>query len=147
MNRAAPRYASFRRITIGLVLVAWIGIGALPAHAADLKLGADVGTFSMYTLEVINDTRSRIDSFSIAPVGTEHWTRVDFRGPVEESSFDYELAVMLQIHDHDGCLRDLRTVLSDGRLIFARNFDLCHFHAYRPGVRFFKGHPGSRIMS
>jgi hypothetical protein len=44
----------------------------------------------------------------------------------------------------EGCLRDPPTVLSDGRRIFAHNFDLCHFNAYRPGTPF--RHSRSQIM-
>ncbi|GLQ94667.1 hypothetical protein [Dyella acidisoli] len=101
---------------------------------------------SVHIIEVINDTHSRIDSFSMAPAGSDRWTEVDFKPPMWESSFDHQQAAMLQFHDNDGCLRDLRTVLSDGRRIFASNFDLCRFHAYRPGMRFHGGHPGSQIM-
>lgn len=138
MKCTALRYAAFRLTKVGLALVAWIGIGSLPAHAAGLKPGTDAGTLSIHTLEVINDTRSRIDSFSIAPAGTDRWTNVDFKAPMQESWFDYELAIMLQVHDDGGCMHDLRTVLSDGRRIFTRNFDLCHLHAYRPGLSFSK---------
>jgi hypothetical protein len=138
MKRIAPRCAAFRAIHIGFVLAASIGIGSLPVCAADPKPGTDASTLSTHTLEVINDTRASIDSFSIAPAGTDHWTSVDFRRPMQESSFDYELAVLLQVRDDDGCLRDLRTVLSDGSRIVTRNFDLCHAHAYRPGTHIFK---------
>jgi hypothetical protein len=137
MKRIALRNANLRPIHIGFVLTACIGIGALPAHAADPEAGMRAGTRSTYTLKVINDTRSHIDSFSIAPVGTDRWTSIDFRVPMRESSFDYGLAVMLHIHDDDGCMRDLRTVLSDGRRIVTNHFDICHGHAYRPGAIIF----------
>lgn len=97
-----------------------------------------------HIIEVINDTRSQIDSFAMAPAGTGQWSEIDFRSPLQDSSFDYEVAVTLEFHDGDGCLRDLRTVLSDGRRIFAHNFDLCHFHAYRPGTPF--RHSRSQVM-
>ncbi|GFZ96868.1 hypothetical protein [Dyella caseinilytica] len=138
MKRTAPHCTRFRLTHVGFVLLACVGIGSLPAHAAGLKPDANAGAHSMFTLEVINDTRSHIDSFSIAPTGTDHWTNIDFRGPMQESSFDDALAVMLQIHDDGSCLHDLRTVLSDGRRIVTRHVDLCHLHAYRPGLSFSK---------
>ncbi|GGA35412.1 hypothetical protein [Dyella nitratireducens] len=101
---------------------------------------------SLHTLEVINDTRSSIDSFAVAPAGSGRWTEVRFKSPMQESWFDYELAVTVQFHDDEGCFRDLRTMLSDGRRIFARNFNICQYDSYRPGIRFRNGHPGSRIM-
>lgn len=90
---------------------------------------------SVHTIEVINDTRSSIDSFAIAPAGSGHWTEVDFKKPMQDSWFDYEVAVNVQIRDDEGCFRDLRTLLSDGRRVFARNFNLCRYHSYRPGSR------------
>lgn len=135
MNRETERFALFRSITTGFVLTAFIAIGAVPAHAADQTPSILADSPSMFTLKVINDTRSHIDSISIAPIGTDHWINVDFRKPMQGSSFDDGLAVILQIHDHQGCLRDLRTVLSDGQRIVVHNFDLCHVHTYRPGTR------------
>jgi hypothetical protein len=123
-------------ITIRFVSAMCIGICTLPAHTAAPGNGASA--LSMHVLELINDTRGDIDSFSIAPAGTDHWTNIDFRDAMEESSLDYGSAAILTFQDTDGCLRDLRTVLSDGRRIFTHNFDLCHFHAYSPGV-FFQG--------
>lgn len=121
-------------ITIGFISAICIGVYALSARAADP--GNSASPLSIHVLELINDTRGEIDSFSIAPAGTGHWTNVDFRGAMQESSLDYGSAAILTFHDTDGCLRDLRTVLSDGRRILTHNFDLCHFHAYSPGVFF-----------
>jgi len=121
-------------ITIGFVSAICIGACALSARAADP--GNSTSPLSLHVLELINDTRGDIDSFSIAPAGTAHWTNVDFRRAMQESSLDYGSAAILTFHDTDGCLRDLRTVLSDGRRILTHNFDLCHFHAYSPGVFF-----------
>lgn len=96
---------------------------------------------SRHSVKVINDTRSRIESFALAPAGSDHWTKVDFRG----QDFDYELAEVINFSD-DRCLYDFRTVLSDGRRILAHDFDACRFHAYRPGVRFYRGHPGEVML-
>jgi hypothetical protein len=137
MKRSVPRNVTLRPMHVGFVLLACIGIGVLPVRAADPEAGMRAGTRSTYTLKIINDTRSHIDSFSIAPFGTDRWTSVDFRVPVQESSFDYGFAVMLQLHDDGGCVRNLRTVLSDGRRIATNHFDICHGHAYRPGADIF----------
>jgi len=54
MKRTAPRCASFRFIHIWLVLAAWIGIGALPAIAADLQPGTHAGTLqgALYRIDI-----------------------------------------------------------------------------------------------
>lgn len=101
---------------------------------------------AVHTIEVINDTRSSIDSFAMAPACSGRWTEVSFKTPMQESWFDYEFAVKVQFRDGDGCFRGLRTMLSDGRRVFARNFNLCQYQSYRPGTYFRNGHPGSRIL-
>ncbi|HUA78939.1 MAG TPA: hypothetical protein VL997_01100 [Dyella sp.] len=101
---------------------------------------------SVHTIEVFNDTHSRIDSFSMAPAGSDRWVEKDFTGPGQSFSFDHQLAITLRFYDNDGCMRDLRTVLSDGRRIVARHFDVCHLHVYWPGRRFYNGHSGSPFM-
>jgi hypothetical protein len=54
MNRAAPRYTVFRPIVIWLVLLVFIGIVSLPAHAADLKPGTHAGTLqgALYRIDI-----------------------------------------------------------------------------------------------
>ena len=55
MTRAAPRYASFRRTTVGLVLAACIGISSFPpAIAADLKPGTQAGKLdgALYRIDI-----------------------------------------------------------------------------------------------
>jgi hypothetical protein len=137
MKRTVLCNATLRPMHVGFVLIACIGIGVPSVRAADPEAGMRAGTRSTYALEIINDTRSHIDSFSIAPFGTDRWASVDFRVPMQDSSFDYGFAVMLQLHDDDGCMRNLRTVLSDGRRIVTNHFDICHRRAYRPGTVIF----------
>jgi hypothetical protein len=135
MNRSSSRFATGRWFHVGWAVAVCIGVGSSFARAAVPEEGIGTRTPSTFTLEVINDTRSQIVSFSIAPAGTGHWTRIDFNRPMQPSSFDVGFAVSLRVRDDDGCLRDLRTVLSDGRRIVTRHFDLCHVHAYWPGMR------------
>lgn len=90
-------------------------------------------------VRIINDTRTQIVSFAVASAGSGRWRTIEFtRRP-----FDYGLVFTLAWHDDDGCLRDFRTMLSDGRRIDARGFDLCGPDtAYWPG-RFF--HHGRQV--
>lgn len=102
---------------------------------------------SAHNIEVVNDTRGSIVSFAMAPAGSERWTEMDFKSPAKDSWFDYKLAVTLAFRDDDaGCLRDLRTVLSNGHRILARNFNVCKHHAYRPGTLYRNDHVGSWIV-
>ncbi|GLQ46902.1 hypothetical protein GCM10007862_19530 [Dyella lipolytica] len=93
---------------------------------------------SRHSIKVINDTRNRIVAFAIAPTGSSRWINVDFG----DRPFDSQLAVMLEWHDDDVCLRDFRAMLSDGRMIVAQGFDVCRLHVYRPGFWFYNGRQG-----
>jgi hypothetical protein len=109
--------------------------------AAVLACGCSAATAqSVHVVQVINDTRSSILSFSIAPAGSHRWTKVGFG---DNRPFNYGSAFNIELHDDQGCLRDFRTVLSDGRWIFARDIDVCQLHAYRPGVRYYNSRPGT----
>jgi hypothetical protein len=87
---------------------------------------------SFHAVKVINDTHSRIVSFTMSPAGSPQDAKVDFSG----RPFDDGTAVILSFRDDDGCLRDFHTLLSDGEVITAKNFDICARHAYRPGLSF-----------
>lgn len=101
---------------------------------------------SVRSIEVVNDTRGSIDAFAVAPAGSERWTGMDFKGSEQDSWFAYRLAVTLAFRDNDGCLRDLRTVLSNRRRILVRNFNICKHHSYRPGTLVRNDHVGSWIV-
>lgn len=93
---------------------------------------------SGYAVQVANDTRSAILAFDVAPAGSSNWVHVDFT----HRPFEYMDGMIITLHDGDGCLRDFRTILSDGRRIVAHGFDLCRLHTYRPGRTFYDGHQG-----
>lgn len=100
---------------------------------------------SLYTIVVVNDTRTRIDSFAVAPAGSTRWAEVSFHD-IGKFWLESQLAVRVQFHDDDGCFHDLRTTFSDGRQVLARNFNACRYQRYEPGRYFYDGHPGSRIL-
>jgi hypothetical protein len=106
----------------------------LAACVAYLPLAALAA--SAHTIRIINDKRVQIVSFSVAPAGSSRWVEFDFK----DEPFGYEVAKTLTFRDDDGCLRDLRTVLSDGREVMAHNFDVCHDHVYWPGMTFHDSH-------
>ena len=87
---------------------------------------------SVYAVQVVNDTWGTILAFDVAPAGSSNWVHVDF----SKRPFEYGDAMVIALHDGDGCLRDFRTMLSDGRRIIAHHFDLCRLHSYRPGLPF-----------
>jgi hypothetical protein len=113
--------------------------------------GAMLASFSMvataapvHVVQVINDTHSRILSFSVASVNSQQWAEVDFSDNPSRSdnpSFGDGAAVTFELHGGLGCLRDFRTVLSDGRQIIAHHIDVCRLHTYRPSVRYYWDSP------
>jgi hypothetical protein len=105
-----------------------------------LPFGAEAQ--SVHAIQLVNDTKSQIVSFAVSPAGGDRDAKVDFTN----RSFYYGDAVNIELHDNEGCLRDFRTLTSDGRTIVARNFNVCTMHAYRPGVRFRHGLPGAPFL-
>lgn len=101
---------------------------ALPLACLPLAVVAE----SIHSIQVINDMRSQIVSFTIYPAGSNQGAEVEFANRL----FDYGTVVNLEFRDDSGCLRDFRTLLSDGEKIVARNFNVCTRHAYRPGTSF-----------
>lgn len=98
-----------------------------------LCLTTFVDAASVHSFKLVNDTRTRVVSFSVAQAGSDNWTTVDFHDPL----FEHGDAKLVEVSsDSDGCLYDLRTALSDGRNVVARKFDACHRHVYRPGKAF-----------
>jgi hypothetical protein len=97
---------------------------------------------SIHTITLINDTRSQIVSFWIAPTGSHAWIKVDFT----HLPFEYGDAYDIALEDSLGCQRDFRTLLSDGRNILASDFDICRLHAYRPQVPFWHGRAGTGVL-
>jgi hypothetical protein len=97
---------------------------------------------STHTLQLINDTHSSIVSFWIAPAGSRAWTRIDFT----ELRFDSGWAYIIGLKDDQDCLRDFRTLLSDGETVRAKDFDICRLHAYQVGIPFRRGHQGRVVV-
>jgi hypothetical protein len=93
---------------------------------------------SRHGVKVISDTQSQVVSFAIVPIGSNRWIEVDFG----DRPFGYPSAILLKWHDDEGCLRDLRAMLSDGRMIVAHGFDLYRLHVCGLGFRFYEGHQG-----
>ncbi|RDS84723.1 hypothetical protein DWU98_01810 [Dyella monticola] len=92
-----------------------------------------VDAASVHSFTLVNDTRTRVVSFSVALAGSSNWTTIDFHDPL----FEYGDAKLVEVQGNgDDCLYDLRTTLSDGRNVRVRKFDACHRHVYRPGPAF-----------
>lgn len=96
---------------------------------------------SAHTVKLINDTRSSVVSFWIAPTGTHAWTRADLSAEPIGSQW----AAEVELHGGQECVYDFRTTLSDGRIILADGFNVCLRDRYRVGRPFRYGHPGTGI--
>lgn len=93
---------------------------------------------SVHTVKLINDTRSSVVAFWVAPAGTHAWIKVD----LSANPVDAQSATDVELRGDQACKYDFRTTLSDGRIILAPGFDVCRLHAYRAGRPFWHGHPG-----
>jgi hypothetical protein len=97
--------------------------------AAALTLASGVvSADTVYYVDLVNTATSNIVSLEVARTGSERFHALRLGGaPVQRGA-----AVTVAIRkSNDGCLRDLRVVFADGRVVTHRGFDVC---AQRSGV-------------
>ncbi len=97
--------------------------------AAALTLASSVASAgTVYYVDLVNTATSDIVSLEVARAGSERFHALRLGAvPLQEGA-----ATTVAIRNsNDGCLRDLRVVFADGRVVTHRGFDLC---AQRSGV-------------
>lgn len=83
-------------------------------------------------LDLVNTAKNSIVSFSVAPIGSNRFRPMQLGdSPLQGGGESTTLAIR---DDGDtGCLRDLRTEFSNGRVLIQRNFDVCKYRSYHTG--------------
>jgi len=81
--------------------------------------GASAGT--VYYVDLVNTTTSSIVSFEVARTGSERFHALRLGAPLQGGA---GATIAIRKND-DGCLRDLRVVFADGRIVTHRGFDVC----------------------
>lgn len=86
---------------------------------------------------VVNDAPATMESFSLAPAGSEAWRRIE----VGDRSLAPGSAGMIAIRTggNDDCLYDFKLVFRDGRALLHRDFDVCKYASYHPGAYLRRG--------
>ena len=73
-------------------------------------------------LDLVNTAQNSIIAFSVAPVGSNRSHALPFGDQPLHGGGD---STTLAIRGEGGCLRDLRTEFSNGRVLLQKNFDIC----------------------
>jgi hypothetical protein len=107
-----------------------------------LSCAACASTGTVRYVKLVNTTKDSISAFGVARAGSD-----DFR--------DFELganglhgggeSIVVAIDVESGCVRDLRTVFADGRVLIDRGFDICRRDRYQPSRK--RGDPERALAS
>lgn len=83
-------------------------------------------------LDLVNTAQNSVVAFSVAPAGTNRFHALPLGDAPLHGGGD---TATLAIRDNDdlGCLRDLRTAFSNGRVLIQKNFDVCKYRSYHTG--------------
>lgn len=96
-----------------------------------LLLAIDAGAAeTTHYLDLVNTAKNSIVAFSVAPAGSDRFRALPFGDPPLHGGGD---STTLAIRDDSGCLRDLRTEFSNGRVLIQKNFDICKYRSYHTG--------------
>jgi hypothetical protein len=90
--------------------------------AALAMASSGVGAGTVYYVDLVNTATSNIVALEVARAGSErfHALRLD-AAPLHAGA----AATVAIRKGNDGCLRDLRVVFADGRVVTHRGFDVC----------------------
>lgn len=102
-----------------------------PSLLVLLFAAANVGAAeATHYLDLVNTAKNSIVAFSVAPVGSNRFRPLPFGDQPLHGGGD---STTLAIRDDGGCLRDLRTEFSNGRVLIQKNFDICKYRSYHTG--------------
>lgn len=79
---------------------------------------------------LVNDTRDRIESFSLARNDSDAWTPM--LGGTGLKAGESEM-LAIERSEGEGCMYDARIVLRGGKTFVHRGLDFCRYVSYHPG--------------
>lgn len=86
---------------------------------------------TVYYVDLVNTAKSSVTSFAVAPAGSEDFREVPLgAAPLQGGGESTAIAIR---NDESGCLRDLRTVFADGRVLIQQKFNVCKYRTYHTG--------------
>jgi len=95
-----------------------------------LSSAACAHTSAVRYVKLVNTTKSSITSFGIASAGS-----TDFReAAIGNALHGGGESATVAIRDDGSCVRDLRTVFADGRVLIEPGFDVCKRDRYQPAL-------------
>jgi hypothetical protein len=107
--------------TAMLVLIALALITIVPA----------IANAQTYYIDIYNTAPSSIESFAVAPAGTQAFRDIALADRTVHGGGD---SVTVAFDKADGgCLRNFRTRFVDGRVLIQNGFNMCKFRSYHTG--------------
>jgi hypothetical protein len=97
-----------------------------------------------YYVDLVNTANNSITAFAIAPAGSRNFHAVPL-GDIALHGGGDSATIAIQ-KDDSGCLRDLRTEFSNGRVLIQQNFDICKYRSYHTG-QYLRGQAQTVIAS
>lgn len=78
-------------------------------------------------LDIYNTAPSALVAFAVAPAGSGAFRDLPLGGSLRGGGDSTTVAV------NGGCLRDLRLVFADGRVLMHKDFNVCRYRSYHTG--------------
>lgn len=113
-----------------------------PLVAIALAASQACATGPIHYVDVVNTAPVSIASFSVAVAGSGAFRDVPLGTSPVRGGGD---STTVRIGD-DGCLRDFRTVFSDGRVLLQQNFDVCRNRSYHTGQYLQRGQSQAALV-
>ena len=79
-------------------------------------------------LDIYNTAPSSLVAFAVAPAGSGAFRDLPIAGSLHGGGDSTTVAT-----NGGGCLRDLRLVFADGRVLMHRDFNVCRYRSYHTG--------------
>ena len=102
--------------------LAFVFLSALPCIAC-------AGTSTVRYVKLVNTTKDSIAAFGVARAGSGDFRNVELEPSGLRGGGD---SIIVAIASEGGCVRDLRTVFADGRVLIHPDFDVCKHDRYQP---------------
>jgi hypothetical protein len=90
---------------------------------------ACAGTSTVRYVKLVNTTKDSIATFAIARAGSGDFRNVELEPSGLQGGGD---SIIVPVASEGGCVRDLRTVFADGRVLIHAGFDICKYDRYQP---------------
>lgn len=116
-----------------------------------LSIATANATATTHYLDLVNTAQNSITSFAVAVAGSGQFRELPLGNTALHGGGDSATLAIVTGRDGDdadarGCVRDLRTEFSNGRVLIQKNFDVCKYRSYHTG-QYLRGHAQTVVAS